>query len=191
MKRKDLPRLSKDDMAHHWYLPLCFVTKDGWDIYRNTIADLYDEWDALKIIDLPNITSESKCRMVLNEKFLPTMLLHEFACRCAEYILSLVDNPDHRCAEAIRVKRRWVNGDATDKEMAVARKDMTRVLSGEYGEPYNFQEQKDAWFCVLDATGYNAEDSAVFASTNVVARDTTHTEPEIVILRKLIDEWEN
>ena len=191
MKRKDLPRLSKDDMAHHWYLPLCFVTKDGWDIYRNTIADLYDKWDALKIIDLPNITSESKCLMVLNEKFLPTMLLHEFACRCAEYILSLVDNPDHRCAEAIRVKRRWVNGDATDKEMAVARKDITRDLSDEYGRPYNFQEQKDAWFCVLAATGYNAEDSAVFASTNVVARDTTHTEPEIAILRKLIDEWEN
>lgn len=190
MKRKDLPRLSKEDMVRLSCFPSYVVAKDGWHICRNTIADLYDEWDALKIIDLPNITSESKCLMVLNEVFLPTMLLHEFACRCAEYMLSLVDKPDHRYAEAIRVKRRWMNGDATDKEMAVVRKDITRDLSDEYGRPYNFQEQKYALFCVLGATGYDAEDSAVSAGTKVSERDTTHSEPEIAILRELIDEWE-
>lgn len=191
MKRKDLPRLSKDDMVRLWCFPLYVVTKDGLHIYTNVIADLYDEWDALKIIDLPNISSKSKCLMVLNESFLPTMLLHEFACRCAEYMLSLVNKPDHRCEEAIRVKRRWMNGDATDKEVAVVRKDMKRAFYEEYGGPYNFQEQKGAWFCVGAATAYGAAHSAVGASVNVTKRDTTHPEPEIAILRELIDEWEN
>lgn len=195
MKRKDLPRLSKGAMVRLRYWPLYVVTKDGLHIDTNVIADLYDEWDALKIIDLPNISSKSKGLMVLNEFFIPTMLLHEFACRCAEYMLSLFDKPDHLCEEAIRVKRRWVNGNATNKEMVVVRKDLIRAFSEAYGGQYNFQEQKfqeqkDAWFCALATTECEAERSAVSASAKVAERDTTHQEPEIAILRELIDEWE-
>lgn len=188
MKREDL--LLVTPAKFRGFKPCWLETREGCARFER-IAAVRGEWSALDVLDLEDVSARDKLWAVLREAFLPAMLLHEFACRCAEYALSLVENPDARSAEAIRVKRRWVNGDATDKEMAVARKDLTRALSGECGEPYNFQEQKDAWFCVLDATGYNAEDSAVCASTNVAERNTTHSEPEIAILRKLIDEWEN
>ena len=49
-----------------------------------------------------------------------TMLLHEFACRCAEDALALTDTPDPRSVEAIRVKRLWMAGKATDAELDAA-----------------------------------------------------------------------
>jgi uncharacterized protein involved in type VI secretion and phage assembly len=39
-----------------------------------------------------------------------TNVLHEFACRCAEDALSLVDNPDERSVAVIKAKRDWVAG---------------------------------------------------------------------------------
>ena len=47
-------------------------------------------------------------------------VLHEFACRCAEDVLALVDNPDPRSLAAIEAKRRWLRGEATDSELAAA-----------------------------------------------------------------------
>ena len=191
MKREDLPRLSKADMVRLGCFPLYVVTKNGYDIHKRVFSNLYNEWDALKIIDLPNISARSKRAMVLSEFFLPSMLLHEFACRCAEYMLSLVDNPDHRFAEAIRVKRLWINGNATDREIAAAREDMTIASSDKCREPFNLREQGDALFCVLCATGYDAENAAIFSSERVAKIDTAHKEPDIAILRELIEEWEN
>ena len=48
-------------------------------------------------------------------------VLHEFACRCAEDALALSESPDPRSLEAVRVKRLWLRGEATDKELAAAR----------------------------------------------------------------------
>ena len=50
-----------------------------------------------------------------------TMILHEFACRCAEDALALSPNPDPRSVNAIAVKRAWMRGEATDNELAAAR----------------------------------------------------------------------
>ena len=47
-------------------------------------------------------------------------LLHEFACRCAEDALKLVENPDPRSVAAIEAKRQWVKGEITDDELAAA-----------------------------------------------------------------------
>ena len=49
-----------------------------------------------------------------------TMILHEFACRVAEQALAKVENPDPRSLEAIRIKRLWVQGKATDDELLTA-----------------------------------------------------------------------
>ena len=46
--------------------------------------------------------------------------LHLFAIWCAEQALSLVDEPDARSIEALRVKRLWMDGKATDEELAAA-----------------------------------------------------------------------
>jgi len=61
-----------------------------------------------------------------------TRTLHEFAIWCAEQALALVDNPDERGLEALRVKRLWLDGKATDEELDVARAaawDVARVAA--------------------------------------------------------------
>ena len=47
-----------------------------------------------------------------------TMILHEFACWCAEQVLD--ENSDPRSINAVAVKRLWISGKATDIEMDVA-----------------------------------------------------------------------
>lgn len=48
-------------------------------------------------------------------------LLHEFACLCAERALKQAKVNDERSYAAIRVKRLWLQGRATDKQLAAAR----------------------------------------------------------------------
>ena len=49
-----------------------------------------------------------------------TQILHEFACQRAEDALALVAQPDERSVAAIEAKRKWLRGEITDKELAVA-----------------------------------------------------------------------
>jgi len=49
-----------------------------------------------------------------------TMVLHEFGIWCAERALALVDNPDARSLSALRVKRLWLAGEATNGELSAA-----------------------------------------------------------------------
>jgi hypothetical protein len=62
---------------------------------------------------------------VLREKMIPAPILHEFACRSAEWALVLVAlggaEIDPRSAEAIATKRRWLRREASDKELSAAR----------------------------------------------------------------------
>lgn len=51
-----------------------------------------------------------------------TRTLHEFALWCAEEALEGVDNPHPRNLEAIRVKRLWLDGEATDEGLEEARR---------------------------------------------------------------------
>lgn len=50
-----------------------------------------------------------------------TKLLHEFACDCAEEALRVGKVDDKRSWNAIKVKRDWLEGKATDAELAAAR----------------------------------------------------------------------
>jgi len=50
-----------------------------------------------------------------------TTILHEFACREAEDALRDAGVTDERCWSAIRVKRLWIEGKATDNELDEAR----------------------------------------------------------------------
>ncbi len=49
-----------------------------------------------------------------------TRTLHEFAIWCAEQALALIDKPDPRSLEALKVKRLWLDGKATDEERDAA-----------------------------------------------------------------------
>ena len=84
------------------------------------IAAIRDEWTALDVLNLPNVSAADKLWSVLREEFIDAPILHEFACRCAEYALSFVDNPDPRSIAAIDAKRKWLRGEIADKELAAA-----------------------------------------------------------------------
>ena len=87
------------------------------------LAKIRKEWSALDILNLPNeqVSAEDKLWAVLREELIPAPVLHEFACRCAEQALSLVDNPDPRSVADIAAKRAWLKGDISDKQLAAAR----------------------------------------------------------------------
>jgi hypothetical protein len=78
---------------------------------------------ALEALDLP-VPAKDRLWLVLREEFVPGPVLHEFACRCAESALALVESRgaiiDPRSREAIRVKRAWLRGGATREELAAA-----------------------------------------------------------------------
>lgn len=58
-------------------------------------------------------------------KGLPEHILYNFACDCVERALmrerAAGREPDPRSWEAVRIKRRWVEGRATDQELGAAR----------------------------------------------------------------------
>ena len=84
------------------------------------IAAIRDEWTALDVLNLPDVYADDKLWSVLREEFIDAPILHEFACRCAEYALSFVDNPDPRSIAAIEAKRKWLRGEITNKELYAA-----------------------------------------------------------------------
>ena len=65
---------------------------------------------ALDILRQNRIPAEDRLWVVLREECLPAYIPHEFAFRCAEAALALVDNPDPRSVAAIEAKRRWLRG---------------------------------------------------------------------------------
>jgi len=75
---------------------------------------------ALDVLRHPNVTAQDKLWLVLRESWIPAPVLHEFACRCAEWAFALVGGADPRSVEAIATKRRWLRGEATDDELAAA-----------------------------------------------------------------------
>jgi hypothetical protein len=69
---------------------------------------------------------ESDDKLVASERTVlwyadATKALHTFACDEAERALSAMADPDPRSIAAIAVKRRWIDGKATDAELAAAR----------------------------------------------------------------------
>ena len=93
---------------------------EGREKFRK-IAAIRKEWTALDVLALPDVSADDKLWAVLRSEFLPDEILHEFACRCAEYALSFVENPDPRSVAAIEAKRKWVRGEISDDELAAAR----------------------------------------------------------------------
>ena len=85
-----------------------------------SIAALRAEWTALDVLNLPDVSATDKLWSVLREEFIDAPILHEFACRCAEYALSFVDNPDPRSIAAIEAKRKWLRGEIKDEELRAA-----------------------------------------------------------------------
>ena len=163
------------------FRPCWLETAEGRKRFAR-IAAIRDEWTALDVLNLPNVSAADKLWSVLREEFIDAPILHEFACRCAEYALSFVDNPDPRSIAAIEAKRKWLRGEITDKELDAARaaaRDAARTAAN-----------AAAWDAANAAARYAANAAAwdaANAAANAAARYAAR-EHEVEILRELLKE---
>ena len=141
------------------------------------IAAIRNEWTALDVLNLQDVSAQDKLWSVLREEFIDAPILHEFACRCAEYALSFVASPDPRSIAAIEAKRKWLRGEITDAELYAAW----------YAARYA------AWDAAQDAA-WGAARYAALAAAWYAARDAARVDArdhEVEILRELLEEGGN
>ena len=99
--------------------PCWLETEDGAARLKK-IGARKERWTALDILALDDVDAKDKLWAVLREELIDARILHEFACWCAEDALSHVENADERSWNAIKVKRAWLRGEASDAELAAA-----------------------------------------------------------------------
>lgn len=129
---------------------------------------------ALDILNLDGVREEDRLWSVLREEFIPAPILHEFACVCAEYALSLVENPDPCSVKAIEVKRAWLRGEATDGELDNARDAAYWAACHAYDAArdavsdgaWAVRAARDAAWAARDAVREDASDAAWTASND-------------------------
>ena len=100
--------------------PCWLETAAGRQRYAR-VAAMRDEWSALDVLALDGVSNEDKLWAVLREEFIDAPVLHEYACRCAEYALTFVREPDSRSIAAIEAKRKWLRGEISNDDLAAAR----------------------------------------------------------------------
>lgn len=113
---------------------------------------------ALDILKLDDVSAEDKLSIGLEEELIPSPILHEFACVCAEYALSIVKEPDPCCVKTIEVKRAWLRGEATKGDLAIAQYAAYDAAAAACGAAYwATQAAVDA---ACDAARYAAREAA-------------------------------
>lgn len=152
----DLPRVTLDEFLS--FKPCWRNSEKGRRRLRYYARKLGGSADALEILALRRIPAENRLWAVLREEFIPTHILHECACRCAEDALSRIDIPDPRSINAIAVKRRWIAGEATDEELAAA--------------------EADAWAAARTAWAARAAWAAAWAAAEAAARTAAQADAQ-------------
>lgn len=151
------------------------------------ISAIRNEWTALDVLNLPYVSAQDKLWSVLREEFIKAPILHEFACRCAEYSLSFVASPDPQSIAAIEAKRKWLRGEITDAELHAA----CDVAWDAVWTAADAAARAAAWAAwdaacdAADAAWTAALDTTCAASRAV--RDAAR-EHELEILRELLEE---
>lgn len=163
------------------FRPCWFETAEGRKRFAR-IAAIRDEWTALDVLNLPGVPAKDKLWSVLREEFIDAPILHEFACRCAEYALSFVDNPDPRSIAAIDAKRKWLRGEIKDEELRAAR-DAAWAAARAAAMAAARAAAMDA---AIAAAGAAARAAA--RSTEWAARSAAANEHELEILLELLEE---
>ena len=173
------------------------------------IAAIKNEWTALDVLNLPDVSVQDKFWSVLREEFIDAPILHEFACRCAEYALSFVESPDPRSIAAIEAKRKWLRGKITDAELDAARGEArdaahdAAMYAARIAARVAAQDvawviarviaQDAAWAAARNVVWSAANDAALdtacaaWVAASRAARDAAR-EHELEILRELLEE---
>ena len=158
------------------------------------IAAIRNEWTALDVLNLPDVSVQDKFWSVLREEFIDAPILHEFACRCAEYSLSFVASPDPRSIVAIDAKRKWLRGEITDAELYAARDAawyaagdaVSRAVRDAVIAAANHAERASAWYAAKAAAWYAAK-AATWSDESNTTWDAA-SKHEVEILRELLEE---
>ena len=175
------------------FRPCWLETAKGREKFAR-IAAIRDEWTALDVLNLPDISAHDKLWSVLREEFIESPILHEFACRCAEYALSFVDNPDPRSIAAIVAKRKWLRGEITDAELYAARDAawyaagdaVSRAARDAVIAAAKRAERASAWYAAKAAAWYAAK-AATWSDESNTTWDAA-SKHEVEILRQLLKE---
>ena len=163
------------------FRPCWLETENGRDKFAR-IAAIKNEWTALDVLNLPDVSAQDKLWSVLREEFIDAPILHEFACCCAEYALSFVASPDPRSIAAIVAKRKWLHGEITDAELYAAW-DVARDAT--------MYAARDAALNAAMAAARDAASNAAWYAAMAAARTATWDaarEHEVEILRELLEE---
>ena len=156
--------------------PCWLETAAGRQRYAR-VAAMRDEWSALDVLALDGVSNKDKLWAVLREEFIDAPVLHEYACRCAEYALTFVREPDSRSIAAIEAKRKWLRGEISNDDLIAARAAAARAAA--------------AWAAAAWAANAWAANAAANAAAWAAACDAAWTaarEHEVKLLKELLRE---
>ena len=179
------------------FRPCWLETAEGREKFAR-IAALRNEWTALDVLNLPDVSAQDKLWSVLREDFIEAPILHEFACRCAEYALSFVTSLDPRSIAAIKAKRKWLRGEITGAELRAARDAAQDALHDAEMYVAMYAARSEAMYAARYAAMYVARAAAMHAAM-YAARATACAakryatwdaamEHEVEMLRELLKE---
>ena len=156
------------------FRPCWLETEKGREKFAR-IAAIRNEWTALDVLNLPDVSAQDKLWSVLREEFIDAPILHEFACRCAEYALTFVREPDSRSIAAIEAKRKWLRGEISNDDLTAAWAARAAAWAA------------DAAARAAARAAWTAADAAANAAACDAARAAAR-EHEVEILRELLEE---
>jgi hypothetical protein len=130
----------------------------------------------IDILNLTDVPAKDRLWVVLRKDWLPERLMHEFGIRCAERTLQLINNPDPRSLNALIVKRLWLDGKASNKELNIARR----------GAKAAAEDVRVSW-TAAETAAWNTWAAARNDAWAAACADPT---PQIEQLIKIIQEYE-
>lgn len=171
--------------------PCWLETAEGRKRYAR-VAAMRDEWNALDVLALDGVSNTDKLWAVLREEFIDAPVLHEYACRCAEYALTFVREPDSRSIAAIEAKRKWLRGEISNDDLTAARA-AARAAAWAARDAAAWAARDAAWDATRAAAwaAWSAANAAADAAYDAAdaARDATR-EHEVKLLKELLREVE-
>lgn len=102
--------------------PPCWLETEEGRSLREYKSWWGDGKTALDILKTDKIDKKDIFFTILKPEFIDEPILHEFACRCAERVISRTNNPEPEIIIAIKAKRAWIKGKITDKELLKKKK---------------------------------------------------------------------
>ena len=166
------------------FSPCWLETAEGRKRYAR-VAAMRDEWSALDVLALDGVSNTDKLWAVLREEFIDAPVLHEYACRCAEYALTFVREPDSRSIAAIEAKRKWLRGEISNDDLTAAR---AAAWDAARAAAWDANAAARAAACDANAAA-RAAAWAAWDDARAAARDAVR-EHEVKLLKELLREVE-